>query len=89
MKKGSIKLRGSIGNKFQTYKISNNASKTRAKNFSNSEITTLVELGLEDKPKLFSAFSSTLTFDEKNKIWEYEPKIMFSKNGVTSLLNTN
>ena len=44
--------------------------KTRVKNFSYSEITTLIDLVLENKPKLFSAFSSTLTFDEKKNIWK-------------------
>ena len=66
------------------------SSKTRAKNFSDSEITNLVDLVLENKPKLFGAFSSTLTFDEKNKLLiQFLPKKMFSKNGVTFWLNTN
>ena len=45
-------------------------TKTRAKNFSNEEISTLVDLVMENKPKLFGSFSATSTFDEKNAIWE-------------------
>ena len=44
--------------------------KTRAKNFSNEEITSLVDLVLENKPKLFGAFSSKITSNEKDALWE-------------------
>ena len=57
------------------------SSKTRAKNFSDSEITNLVDLVLENKPKLFGAFSSTLTFDEKNKIWEQIANTISQEHG--------
>ena len=46
------------------------ALKARAKNFSSDEITQLVDLVLENKSKLFGALSSSLSYDEKNKIWE-------------------
>ena len=45
------------------------ALKARAKNFSSDEITQLVDLVLENKSKLFGALSSSLSYDEKNKIW--------------------
>ena len=32
--------------------------------------TQLVDLVLENKSKLFGALSSSLSYDEKNKIWE-------------------
>ena len=40
--------------------------KTRAKIVSISDVATIVDLLLENKPKLFGALSSTLTSDEKN-----------------------
>ena len=43
--------------------------KTRAKNFSSDEISSLVDLVLENKSKLFGALSCSLTFDEKNNVW--------------------
>ena len=46
------------------------ALKARAKNFSSNEITQIVDLVLENKSKLFGALSSSLSYDEKNKIWE-------------------
>ena len=46
------------------------ALKARAKNFYSDEITQLVDLVLENKSKLFGALSSSLSYDEKNKIWE-------------------
>ena len=45
--------------------MSTGTIKTRAKNFSNDEITTLVDLVLENKSKLFGAFSSKLTSSDK------------------------
>ncbi|KAI6661447.1 hypothetical protein LOD99_13319 [Oopsacas minuta] len=45
-------------------------SKTRSKNFTQEEIMSLVDLIHEQKSKLFGALTSTLTFDDKNKIWE-------------------
>ena len=44
--------------------------KTRAKNFSSEEISSLVDLVLENKSKLFGALRCSLTFDEKNNVWE-------------------
>ena len=58
------------------------SSKTRTNNFSNSEITTQVDLVLENKPKLFGAFSSTLTFGEKNKIWEQIASTISQEHGT-------
>ena len=45
-------------------------SKTRSKNFTQEEIMSLVDLIHDQKSKLFGALTSTLTFDDKNKIWE-------------------
>ena len=45
-------------------------SKTRAKNFSEDEIMTLIDIVGENKAKIFGALSSTLTADDKNKVWE-------------------
>ena len=58
------------------------SNKTRAKNFSYSEITTLVDLVLENKSKLFGAFSSTLIFDEKNSIWEQIANAFSQEHGA-------
>ena len=44
--------------------------KTRAKNFCPEEITAIVDLVQENKSKPFGGFSASLTFEEKNKIWE-------------------
>ena len=72
------------------------AIKTRAKNFSKDEITTLVDLVLENKSKLFGAFSSKLTLNDKEKLWEdiarsisrghgtIRARMMCIKNGATS-----
>ena len=57
------------------------ALKARAKNFSSDEITQLVDLVLENKSKLFGALSSSLSYDEKNKIWEDIAKEI-SQNGT-------
>ena len=46
------------------------AMKTRAKNFSSDEISSLVDLLLENKSKLFGALSCSMTFDEKNNVCE-------------------
>ena len=46
------------------------AIKTRAKNFSKDEITTLVDLVLENKSKPFGASSSNLTLNDKKELWE-------------------
>ena len=46
------------------------AMKTRAKNFSSDEISSL-DLFLENKSKkLFGALSCSLTFDENNNVWQ-------------------
>ncbi|KAI6660707.1 Myb/SANT-like DNA-binding domain-containing protein 4 [Oopsacas minuta] len=45
-------------------------SKTRSKNFTQEEIMSLVNLIHDQKSKLFGTLTSTLTFDDKNKIWE-------------------
>ena len=37
---------------------------------------------LENKPKLFGAFSSTLTFDEKNSIWEQIANSISQEHGT-------
>ena len=44
--------------------------KPRSKNFSNQEINSLVDLVMENKSKLIGAFSCTLSFEDKNNIWE-------------------
>ena len=44
--------------------------KTRAKNFSKEELTSLVDLVLENKSKLFGSFSSKLTSSDKDAVWE-------------------
>ena len=43
--------------------------KTRSKNFSADEISTLVDLVQENKSKLFGSLSSSLTYEEKN-VWK-------------------
>ena len=45
------------------------AMKTRAKNFSSDEISSLVDLVLENKSKLFGALSCSLTIDGNNNVW--------------------
>ncbi|KAI6656034.1 hypothetical protein LOD99_1768 [Oopsacas minuta] len=45
-------------------------SKSLSKNFTQEEIMSLVDLIHDQKSKLFGALTSTLTFDDKNKIWE-------------------
>ncbi|KAI6654432.1 hypothetical protein LOD99_828 [Oopsacas minuta] len=45
-------------------------TKTRSKNFTQEEIMSLMDLIHDQKSKLFGALTSTLTFDDKNKIWE-------------------
>ena len=44
--------------------------KTRFKNFSADEISTLVDLVQENKSKLFGSLSSSLTYEEKNNVWK-------------------
>ena len=44
--------------------------KIGTKNFSADEIALLVDLIQEEKQNLFCAFSSSLTCEEKNSIWE-------------------
>ena len=44
--------------------------KTRSKNFSADEISTLVDLVQENKSKLFGSLSSSLTYEEKNNAWK-------------------
>ena len=44
--------------------------KTRSKNFSADEISTLVDLVQENKSKLFGSLSSSLTYEEKNNVWK-------------------
>ncbi|KAI6653061.1 hypothetical protein LOD99_3897 [Oopsacas minuta] len=44
-------------------------SKTRSKNVIQEEVMSLVDLIDDQKPKLFGALTSTLNFDDKNKIW--------------------
>ena len=46
------------------------STKTRSKNFTREEIMSLVDLIHDQKSKLFGALTSTLTADDKNKIWE-------------------
>ena len=45
-------------------------AKTRSKCFSSDEVMTLVDLICVEKSSLFGALSTTLTFDDKNKVWE-------------------
>ena len=45
-------------------------AKTRSKCFSKDEVMTLVDLICVEKSSLFGALSTTLTFDDKNKVWE-------------------
>ena len=56
--------------------------KTRAKNFSSEEISSLVDLVLENKSKLFGALSCSLTFDEKNNVWEDIAKEISQSHGT-------
>ena len=58
-------------------------SKTRAKIFSDDEIMTLVDLVEENKSKVFGALSSTLTADDKNKIWEEIAGKISDRHGST------
>ena len=58
------------------------SNKTRARNFSYSEITTLVDLFFENKSNLFGAFSLTLNFDEKNSIWEQIANAISQEHGT-------
>ena len=53
-----------------TYIMESEKSRIRAKNFSQDEIKTMVDLIEENKASLFGALSSKLTFDDKNQIWE-------------------
>lgn len=46
------------------------STKTRSKNFTEEETMSLVDLIHDQKSKLFRAVTSTMTADDKNKIWE-------------------
>ena len=46
------------------------ATKTRVKNFSSDEISKLVEFVYENKSQLFGSLSSSLSYDDKNRMWE-------------------
>ena len=75
--------------------------KTRAKNFPKEELTTLVDLVLENKSKLFGSFSSKLTSSDKDAVWEeiartisgiiklLGARMICTKDGATCLLNTS
>ena len=58
-------------------------SKTRAKNFSDDEIMTLIDIVGENKAKIFGALSSTLTADDKNKVWEEVACQISERHGTT------
>ena len=59
------------------------AIKTRAKNFSEDEITTLVNLVLENTSELFAAFSTKLTSNDKEEICEYIARTISQDHGTT------
>ena len=44
--------------------------KPRAKNYTSDEISMLVDLVQENKSKLFGSLSSSLSYDDKNHVWE-------------------
>ena len=44
--------------------------KTRAKNYTTDEILLLVDLVFENKAQHFGSFSSSLSYDEKNHVWD-------------------
>ncbi|KAI6650801.1 Myb-related transcription factor, partner of profilin-like [Oopsacas minuta] len=56
-------------------------SKTRSKNVIQEEVMSLVDLIHDQKSKLFGALTSTLTFDDKNKIWEEISGRLFELDG--------
>ena len=45
-------------------------TKTHSKNFSSDEIAMIVDLVHENKSKLFGSLSSSLSYDDKNHVWE-------------------
>ena len=46
------------------------ATKIRAKNFAFDEISMLVDYVHENKSQLFVSLSSSLSYDDKNRVWE-------------------
>ena len=50
--------------------MASDQTKTRSKKFSDDEVISIVDIIEENKSKIFGALSSTLTADDKNKIWE-------------------
>ena len=58
------------------------ATKTCAKNFSSDEISMLVDFVHENKSKLFSSLSSSLSYDDKNRVWEDIAKEISEAHGT-------
>ena len=56
--------------------------KTRSKNFSADEISTLVDLVQENKSKLFGSLSSSLTYEEKNNVWKEIAEAITQAHGI-------
>ena len=53
------------------------------KKFSDDEIMTMVGIIEENKSKILGALSSTLTADDKNKIWEENAGQISERHGNT------
>ena len=46
------------------------ATRTRAKNFSSDEISMFVDFVHQNKSQLFGLLSSSLTYNDKNRVWK-------------------